>query len=303
MNNANFGLMKLLHPSKILFIQALLALLCVSLAGCFSSRQMITDSAVGLFQELALSVNRQSDVALVRQGIPSYLLLIDGIIQANPGNPDLLLAAAQAYASYASLLEEEDTTRTAQLIQKAKIYAIKALEQNPLFKGAPENSLDLFKKQMEKSEKSHVPLLFGVGNIWGTWIAQGPDSVEGMADLPKVEVLMDRVLQLDPGYYYGGPHLFKGILLSARPVQYGGDLKKAETHFQQALNYSQGKFLMTYIFYAQYYAKQRLDRDLFVKTLNQVLSTPPEIEPELTLINTLAHEKAKKLLSEVDEYF
>ena len=293
--------MKLFHPLKILIIPTLLFF---PLTGCFSTRQMIADSAGGLFGELALSANRQSDIALVRQGLPSYLMLIDGMIGTNPDNQALLLAGAQAYASYASLLlEEEESSRASQLIQKAKIYALKALEQDPLFKGSPENPLDLFQKQMEKAEKSHAPFLFGVGSIWGTWIAQGPDSVEGMADLPKVEALMDRVLKLDPGYYYGGPHLFKGIMLSARPVQYGGNLEKALTHFQQALKYSQGKFLMTQIFYAQYYAKQRLDRDLFVKTLNQVLSTPADIEPDLTLINTLAHDKAKRLLNQVNEFF
>jgi hypothetical protein len=293
-------LMKSFPHLKILFIPALLFL---SLPGCFSGRQMITDSAVGLFQELALSVNRQSDVALVRQGIPSYLLLMDGMVQANPGNQDLLLAGAQAYASYASLLGESESSRAAQLIQKAKIQALKALELNPLFKGNLDKSIDLFQEKIEKTEKSQVPLLFSVGSIWGTWIAQGPEPIEAMADLPKVEALMDRVLQLDPGYYYGGPHLFKGIILSARPVQYGGNLTKADFHFQQAMKYSQGKFLMTQIYYAQYYAKQRLDRDLFIKTLNQVIATPADIDPDLTLVNTLAHEKAKTLLNQVDEFF
>jgi hypothetical protein len=277
--------------------------LSFSLSGCFSTKQLIADGAGGLFKELALSVNRQSDITLVRQGLPSYLMLIDGMVVTYPENQDILLAGAQAYASYASLLEDEESSRASQLIQKAKIDALKALERDPLFTDVLDKPLDFFLKQVEKTEKKHVPLLFSVGSIWGTWIAQGPEPVEGMADLPKVEALVDRVLKLDPGYYYGGPHLFKGIMLSARPVQYGGNLEKAQTHFKQALNYSQGKFLMTQIYYAQYYAKQRLDRDLFVKTLNQVLSIPADIEPELTLINTLAHEKAKKLLNQIDEFF
>jgi len=292
--------MKSFSLLKILLIPTLL---CLTLAGCFSSRQMIADGAVGLFQELALSVNRQSDVALVRQAIPSYLLLIDGMNQANPGNSDLLLAGAQAYASYASLLGEDESSRAAQLIQKAKILALRALNLNPLFKGNLDKSIDLFQEAITKTKKDHVPVLFSVGSIWGTWIAQGPEPTEAMADLPKVEALMDRVLQLDPGYYYGGPHLFKGLLLSARPVQYGGDLKKADFHFQQAMKYSQGKFMMTQVFYAQYYAKQRLDRELFTKTLNQVLLTPADIEPDLTLINTQAQEKAKTLLNQIDEFF
>ncbi|MBA4394786.1 MAG: hypothetical protein C0407_14645 [Desulfobacca sp.] len=292
--------MKPIHLLKILILSACLGL---SLSGCFSSQQLILDKATGLLREISLSANRQSDVALVRQGLPSFLLTIDGMIQANPENPDLLLAGAQAYASYASLLEEGESARSSQLIQKAKTYALKALELNPLFKGILDTSLDNFQKSIQETDLSQVPLLFWVGSIWGTWIAQGPDPVEGMADLPKVEAMMDRVLQLDPGFYYGGPHLFKGILLTARPVQFGGDLKKADFHFQQALTFSKDKFLMTSIYYAQYYAKQRLDRDLFMNTLNKVLSIPVDRDPDLTLMNTLAHQKAKKLLSQIDDFF
>lgn len=286
--------------SKLFIIPALF---CLFLSGCFSSQQLVTEKASDLFRSVSQSANRQSDLILVRQGLPSYLMLIDGLIQTYPENPDLLLAGAQAYASYASLLEEEESSRTAQLIQRAKVYALKALEQNPLFKGSIDKPLDLFQNKLKEAEKAKVPLLFGVASIWGTWIVQGPDPVEGMADLPKVEVMMDRVLQLDPGYYYGGPHLFKGILLSARPAQFGGDLKKAEAHFQQALNYSQGKFLMTSVYFARYYARQRLDRDLFVSTLTKVLSLPADSDPDLILVNTLAQEKAKKLLDQVDDFF
>jgi hypothetical protein len=292
--------MKRVHFSKLLFLSIFLGL---SLSGCFSGQQLIMDKATGLFRDISLAANRQPDVALVRQGLPSFLMTIDGIIQTYPDNPDLLLAGAQAYASYASLLEEGETPRSALSIQKAKIYVLKALELNPLFKGSLNASLDQFQESIKGTDPGQVPLLFWVGSIWGTWIAQGPDPVEGMADLPKVEALMNRVLQLDPGFYYGGPHLFKGVLLSARPVQFGGDLKKADFHFQQALTYSKDKFLMTSIYYAQYYAKQRLDRDLFVNTLNKVLSIQADSEPDLTLINTLAHQKAKKLLSQVDDFF
>jgi hypothetical protein len=292
------------HSSPKPFILAILFItLSLSLSGCFSKGQLISDSASGLFKEIASSANRQSDVALVRQALPSYLLLIDGLIQSYPDNQNLLLAGAQAYVSFASLLDEQETNRAALLIQKGKGYALKALELDPLFKGTLEGPVDAFRDRLAKADTSKVSLLFNVGSIWGTWIAQGPDSVEGMADLPKVEAIIDRLLQLGPDYYYGGPHLFKAILLSARPVQFGGNLDKANEHFQQALKDSQGKFLMTSVYYAQYYAKQRLDRELFTKTLNGVLNNPADTDPDLTLMKTLAQEKARKLLSQADEFF
>jgi hypothetical protein len=292
--------MKLQGPVLRILVFLLLSL---PLSGCFSGHQLISENAASLFKEISQSAGRQSDISLVRQALPSYLILIDGLIQSYPENQNLLLAGAQAYVSYASLLEDQENGRAALLIQRSKGYALRALELEPLFRGALENPVDVLDQQLAKADQPKVPLLFSVGSIWGTWIAQGPDPVEGMADLPKVEVLMNRVLQLDPHYYYGGPHLFKGILLSVRPVQFGGDLAKAEVHFKEALKVSKGKFLMTAVYYAEYYAKQRLDRDLFVKTLEGVLSVPADIDPDLTLVNTLAREKAKKLLGQVDEFF
>jgi len=220
-----------------------------------------------------------------------------------PENRDLLLAGAQAYASYASVLEEDEGDRAAYLSERAKEYALKALELTPPFKGALGKPLEVFRERLEQTEKKHVPTLFWVGNIWGGWIAAGSEGPAAMADLPWVEALMDRALQLDPGFYYGGSHLFKAILLSARPEQFGGNLKKAEEHFKKARDYGRGKFLLTDVYYAEYYARQTLNRDLFVSTLKKVLETSPAIEPDLTLSNTLAQRKAKKLLARVDEFF
>jgi hypothetical protein len=281
----------------------LIFLVCNFVTGCISSQQIMAEKAPALFRDVALSANRQSDVVLVRQGIPSYLMLIDGILQSNPENRDLLLAGAQAYAAYASVLEEDEQDRAAHLSEKAKEYALKALELTPPFTGALGKPLEVFQERLKQTDRKQVPTLFWVGNIWAGWIASSNEGAAAMADLPWVEALMERVLELDPGFYYGGPHLFKAILLSARPEQFGGNLKKAQEHFQKAMDYSQGKFLMTDVYYAEYYARQSLNRDLFVSTLKRVLETSTHLEPDLTLSNTLAQRKAKKLLARVDEFF
>jgi hypothetical protein len=281
----------------------LLMLALVLATGCFSTQQIVAEKAPALFREVALSANRQSDVILVRQGIPSYLMLIDGMIQSSPGNKDLLLAGAQAYAAYASVLEEDEQERAARLNEKAKKYALQALEGTPPFQEVLGKPMDVFQKRLEQAGEKDVPILFWVANIWGGWIASSTEGAEAMADLPWVEALIERVLRLDPGYYYGGAHLFKAILSSARPEPFGGNLKKAEEHFQKARAYGQGKFLMTDVYYAQYYARQTLNRDLFVNTLKRVLESPAGVEPDLTLANTLAQRKAKRLLAQADDFF
>ena len=115
--------------------------------------------------------------------------------------------------------------------------------------------------------------------------------------------MMQRVLELDEGFYYGGPHLFMGIRFASRPKMFGGDLKKAQQHFLKALDLGQGKFLMAYVYYANHYARRVLDKDLFLSTLNKVLEAPADISPELTLLNAVAKKKAKELLNHADEYF
>jgi hypothetical protein len=94
-----------------------------------------------------------------------------------------------------------------------------------------------------------------------------------------------------------------GVLDASRPRVAGGDLDRAQDHFLKAIQLGEGKFLMARIYYADNYARKAFDRELFISILEKVLKTPADITPELTLLNTVAHNKAKEMLDQVDEYF
>jgi hypothetical protein len=115
--------------------------------------------------------------------------------------------------------------------------------------------------------------------------------------------MMKRVLELDEKFYYGGPHLFMGIWFASRPKIAGGNLKKSQSHFLEALRLGEGKFLMAHVYYAKYYARKVMDKELFTSTLQKVLETPTDTSPDLILLNTVAKKKAKELLDHVEEYF
>ena len=68
--------------------------------------------------------------------------------------------------------------------------------------------------------------------------------------------MMVKVLELNEAYYYGGAHIFMGMLKASRPKMAGGDLKTARDHFLKAIALGDGKFLMAKIYYADYYAKK-----------------------------------------------
>jgi hypothetical protein len=264
---------------------------------------MTVAATATLLEEIARSSNKQSDLRIIREGMPAYLMLMDGMIEAVPDNERLLIAAAQAYSSFASIfVEDQDKEYAALLFGKGKHYALKSLERRG-FKDPLQRPFDDFKEGLKGLGKKDTPYLFWSATCWANWISLNLDSMEAMADLPRVEWMMKKVLEIDEGFYYGGPHLFMGIWFTSRPKGFGGDLKKAKVHFQKALDFGGGKFLMAYVYYATYYARQAMDKELFLSTLETVLKAPVDLSPDLTLLNTIAKKKAQELLSHVEEYF
>jgi hypothetical protein len=256
-----------------------------------------------LLEEVAKSSSKQSDLRILREGMPAYLMLLDGMIQAWPDNEQLLMAGAQSYSSFASLfVEDQEKEYALVLYGRGKQYALRSLEMRG-FRDPLQRPLDDFKEGLKHLGNKEVPYLFWAATCWVNWIRLNLDSMEAMSQLPRVEEMMKRVLELDEGFYYGGPHLFMGIWFASRPKIAGGNFKKAQEHFLKALQLGQGKFLMTYVYYANYYARKTMDKGLFTSTLQKVLETPADTSPELILLNTVAKRKAKELLGHMEEYF
>lgn len=282
---------------------SLFFLLATLLSACVSSKTMTVASTALLLEDVARASYKQSDLKLIRAGMPSYLMLIDGMVEALPDNKQLLITAAQSYASYASaFIIDEDKTYANTLYAKARTYALRALEQNG-FKNPRSQPFEDFENSLQKTEKKDVPYLFWAASCWGSWISLNRRSMAAMAELPRVESMMKRALALDEAFYYGGAHIFMGILEASKPRIAGGDLNIAREHFLKAIALGDGKFLMTRVYFADYYAKKVFDRQLYISTLEDVLNTPAEIEPELTLLNSVAHTRARKMIGEADDYF
>jgi hypothetical protein len=281
----------------------LLLCLLLFLSACLPGKKLTVGATATLLDEVARASYRQSDLRILREGMPAYLMLIDGMVQAIPDNDQLLIAAAQSYSSFASLFVEDQDKEYANLLyERGRQYALRSLEMRG-FKQPLQRPFDDFKQGLTRLRKKDVPYLFWTATCWANWIRLNLDSMEAMSQLPRVEWMMKRALDLDERYYYGGPHLFMGIWFASRPKIAGGDLKKAQEHFLKALDLGQGKFLMADVYYANYYARKMMDKDLFTSTLQKVLETPADISPDLVLVNTVAKKQARELLSHTEEYF
>jgi hypothetical protein len=272
-------------------------------SGCFPIKAVRVAAVGSILEDVATSSSKQSDISIIREGTPAYLMLIDGLIEAYPHREELLVAGAKAYSSYAAIFIEEDREKAKGLYLKAKQYGLRALSKRARFKELLPKRVDEFVACLADFDKKNVPALFWTASSWGSWISLSTDSVEALAEIPKVLCLMERALELDEGFYYGGPHLFMAVYHVSRPKAYGGDPARARRHFEKSFELSQEKFLMAHVLYAKYYARQTFDRELFVRTLERVLDAPADSVPELTLLNTIAKQQAKGLLEKVNEYF
>lgn len=121
-----------------------------------------------------------------------------------------------------------------------------------------------------------------------------------MADLAKVELLLQRVVDLEPGYERGRAQLYLGVIRSRLPPSLGGKPETGRQHFEQAVQFSNGRDLIAKVEYARSYARLVFNQALHDRLLNEVLEADVH-EPDLTLSNVIAKQRARSLLD--DEYF
>ena len=151
--------------------------------------------------------------------------------------------------------------------------------------------------------KKDVPAMYALGSAWAAWIQVRQDDFEAVAQLARVQALMNRVLELDEAYMGGGAHLYLGVLKTLIPPAMGGRPEEAREHFERVIQLSEGRNLMAKVLYARQYAKMMFDRELHDRLLNEVLATERAGRPGYTLTNMWAREMAQKMLSEADDYF
>jgi hypothetical protein len=269
-------------------------LLAILLSGCAA---MATQ---GMADNLSHAMLNQDDPATVRTGAPAYLLLIDSLIEENPEDRELLIAGARLYGAYAGGLVENGE-RAKRLTRKSRDYARRAMcgarQQMCELEKLPFDEFVAYVAQIGPSE---LKTLYAYGISWAGWIQARSDDWSALADLPKVEAVLERVVALDPGYDRGRAHLYLGVMRTQLPPALGGKPERGRTHFDQALKFSGGRDLMAKVEYARRYARLVFNQELHDRLLKEVLAADPR-EPDLTLSNVLAQEQARELLQ--DEYF
>jgi tetratricopeptide (TPR) repeat protein len=117
----------------------------------------------------------------------------------------------------------------------------------------------------------------------------------------EVRASMARVAQLDRAYDGAGADQFLGDLLATSSSMAGGDVERAQQHFEYAI-YAAPDHLAGRVLYAVDLATKLQDRALFVAQLERVIASDPggsDVAPE----NVAAQARARDALARVAQLF
>ena len=277
----------------------LIGALALMLSGCAS---LMSSAASGLTDSISDSVLNQDDPETAKAALPTFMVLIDGMIRDNPGDPELLSSRATLYASFGAIFTD-DEQRASRLTTRARNYALEAMcaSYAPSC-GWPDATYDEFVATLDGIGVKQSEYLYTYGFASLAFLRAHSSDWNSLAELPQVEALFDRYMDISGDAVNSAVYTYMGILLTLRPPALGGEPERAREYFEKAIELTGGHDLGAKVEYARGYAKLLYERELHDRLLNEVMAADP-YHDGFTLGNVLAKQQAEILLAEADDYF
>lgn len=277
--------------------------LCAGVCALSSCASVVNRASERFADNLGRGILNQDDPATVAEGLPAYLLLLDGLLEGDPGNAGTLRAAARLYGAYAGNFVNEPE-RSARLSKRAFDYAQRAAcVDQPAVCATLKAPFDAWESAVSEQSGDHAAVrLYALGSAWAGYIQTHSDDYAAVAAIPRVSLLLERAVALEPTLDQGMPFVYLGVLNSLRPAAVGGQPEQGRAAFERAIELSEGRNLMARTLLARHYARLVFDQELHDAQLKTVLEADPRA-PGLTLMNTLAQRQAQILLNDSNDYF
>jgi predicted anti-sigma-YlaC factor YlaD len=256
------------------------------------------------------------DPQLIKDAAPFSLKLMESVLAENPNHTELLTATASGFTQYAFAFVQQDADelessdleaaealrkRALRLYIRAQKYGLRGLEtKHPRFR---ENLLLAPKKTVLQAGKKEVPLLYWTAAAWGSIISLSKDHPEIVGQIPAMEALIDRALELDESYANGSIHTFLITYEMSRAQASGDPAERARKHFERAMELSKGKDASPLVAMAESVMIQIQDMSEFESLLNRALAIDPNADPNNRLVNLVMQRRARWLLSRKAELF
>jgi predicted anti-sigma-YlaC factor YlaD len=295
---------------------AVVLLLCGPVAAGCSVRKMAVDRAGDALSRGGSSFSSDDDPDLVKAAAPFSLKLMESLLDERPGHRGLRLAAASGFTQYsfafvqqdADELQDADPETAARLRARARLlylrgrnHALRGL--NAALPGFEDALREKPRETLGTVRREETPLLYWAAVSWAAAISLSKNDPDLIADLPYVEALIDRAMELDEGFDAGAIHTF---LISYEPARKGGSTDAAarsKRHFDRALELTGGEQAGPFVSLAEAVSIGSQDRGEFVSLLSRALAIDSNARPERRLTNLIMQRRAKWLLSQTDRLF
>src|SRR6266699_3927333 len=302
---------------KPVFSQVLLAglVFCCAGNGC-SIRRYALNKAADALAESGAAFASDDDPDLIKAAAPFSLKLMESLLAENPRHPGLLAAAASGFTQYAYAFVQQDAdeaeprdltaaealrARANRLYVRAKGYGLRGLEVN--HPGFGKALIANPKATVRTATKADVPLLYWTAAAWASVISLSKDNPEIIGQIPAMESLIDRALDLDESYGSGAIHNLMISYEMNRPGVAGDPVTRARKHFERSLALSHGTDASPFVALAEAVTIQKQDVKEFESLLNQALAMNPDANPNTRLVNIVMQRRARWLLSRKSELF
>ena len=269
------------------------------LSGCAS---LMSSAMTGMADNVTGALLDQVDPETARAALPAYIVMVDSALQSSPDDPDVLSAGALMYATYGGVFADSEI-RASRLTTRARKYAEKAMCVSYAESCAwPDATYDEFVATLGGIEAGNAEYVYAYGVASLAFLRAHSSDWNSLAELPQIEALFNRYLDISGDEVNSGVYTFMGILLTLRPPALGGEPERAREYFEKAIALTDGDDLSVKVEYAKGYAKLLYERELHDQLLNEVLAADPN-KDGYTLTNVMAQEEAQALLAEADDYF
>ena len=280
-----------------------LLLVAVLASGCSTSK-LAVGSMTPVLENTMEAALRSDDPQLVGDGLPTSLLLLDGMAATSPDNRELATLTARLNFAYAfAYLEDDAPERASGIYERGLEHGWRAFGKPDIERAIREGTLDEVNAAITKVSRKDADALLWVCANWGMWAQLNLHEPRAAADLARLLPLSERVAALNDSLFWGMPRILLGALHTARPVTLGGDPVRAKAEFDKAFAISGRNLLLAQVFFAKYYCVQTFDATAFDSSLREVLDAPPGRLPDAELLNRIARRKAEALLARREEIF
>lgn len=290
------------RPGRALVL--LLALGALTAGGGCSLVQSRVQARAGAVAagSLGAALLDQDDPELVRESLPAWIIMLDGLARSPDATAETVGAAARLYATYAVVFVQ-DPQRAGLLAQRAREHGERALciaSRDHCDRAGLSHEEYVSRLDSLRPGAAGALFSYALGRL--AYLRTHSDDWQALSGLPGIEAALQRLLVIGEQADAARVNDYLGILNTLRPPALGGEPERGRAYFETALQLSGRRDLGILVDFARSYARLVYDRELHDRLLREVLAAEPR-QPGLTTFNQLARREAQALLESADEYF